>query len=204
MKTEIEVGLRSSSLKPADAKALLASNLEEVNKLDTLTAALLRLAKQEQGNGTWRPVPVQQILDEAAKRVRILAKPKKITFDIAATTIKITGDQPQLVELFYVLFENAVKYGTSDTAVEVRTTKQNNTVRVSVRDRGIGIKPAELPHVFERFYRADQSRTKAAASGYGLGLSLARHIAEVHGGDITATSKPGAGSTFTVTLPAVN
>lgn len=203
MKTEIEVGLRTPHLKAADAKELLASNLEEVNKLDSLTAALLRLAKTESGDEMWQEVKLQTVLDTAAERVATLAKPKDITVAIAPTPVKVRGDQYQLTELFYVLLENAVKYGRKHTAVNCKVTAQGGSVRIAVADQGIGIKASELPHIFERFYRADQSRSKTQTTGYGLGLSLAQHIARSHRGDITATSTPGKGSIFTVTLPGL-
>jgi signal transduction histidine kinase len=204
MKTEIEVALRDTSLKAANAKALLASNLEEVNKLDVLTAALLRLAKTEASAQTTQQIVLKKILDKAAERAVVLAEPKHITFAIAPTKATTHGDPHQLTELIYILLENAIKYSQDGTTVTVKTAGQNDTVKIAIADQGIGIKSHELPHIFERFYRADQSRTNSPTSGYGLGLSLAKHIAEAHGGTITATSKPNHGSTFTVILPTTS
>ena len=96
------------------------------------------------------------------------------------------------------LFDNAIKYTPSGGSVKVSVSEDDARVVVSVKDTGCGISSSDLPHIFERFYRCDQSRSKA---GIGLGLSLARAIARAHGGEITATSTPNQGSTFTVTLP---
>ena len=96
------------------------------------------------------------------------------------------------------LLDNAIKYTSSGGSVNVSVAENDAQVVVSIKDTGIGISPRDFPHIFERFYRCDESRSQA---GIGLGLSLARAIARAHGGDITATSTPDQGSTFTVTLP---
>ncbi len=100
--------------------------------------------------------------------------------------------------MFSNLLDNAIKYTPSGGSVTVSIAEKDNQVMVSFKDTGCGISPGDLPRVFERFYRCDQSRSQA---GVGLGLSLARAIARAHGGDITATSILNQGSTFTVILP---
>jgi signal transduction histidine kinase len=96
------------------------------------------------------------------------------------------------------LLDNAIKYTASRGAVSVSVSEDERDVVITVKDTGVGISPGDLPRIFERFYRCDQSRSEP---GIGLGLSLARAIARVHGGDITVTSAPNQGSTFTITLP---
>jgi signal transduction histidine kinase len=96
------------------------------------------------------------------------------------------------------LLDNAIKYTRSGGSAIVSIAESDAQVAVSIKDTGIGISPKDLPHIFERFYRCDQSRSE---TGIGLGLSLARAIARAHGGDITATSTPNQGSTFTIILP---
>jgi signal transduction histidine kinase len=96
------------------------------------------------------------------------------------------------------LLDNAIKYTPQGGLVKVSVSENEAKVVVSVKDTGCGISPSDLPRIFERFYRCDQSRSQA---GIGLGLSLARAIARAHGGEITATSTPNQGSTFTATLP---
>lgn len=96
------------------------------------------------------------------------------------------------------LLDNALKYTPSGGAVNVSVTETGENALLTVQDTGIGISPNDLPRIFERFFRGDQSRSQA---GIGLGLSLARALARAHGGEITVTSSPGEGSVFTVTLP---
>lgn len=204
MKTEIEVGLRSKKLAAVDARELLSSNLEEIAKLETLTAALLRLAKNahQPDFASWKPVVITKVLNAAFERVKPAADAKKIDFVLPAPSKQaILADYDQLVELFVILFDNAIKYGTSKSEVVVKALQDDGHVVITVADKGVGIKAVDLPHIFERFYRADQSRNKTGTTGYGLGLSVAEAIVKSHEGDISVTSKPGKGTTFIVTLP---
>jgi signal transduction histidine kinase len=108
------------------------------------------------------------------------------------------GDIRMLQRMLSNLIDNAIKYTPTGGSVNVSVSENDAQAVVSVKDTGIGISPSDLPRIFERFYRCDQSRAQA---GIGLGLSLARAIARGHGGDITAKSGLNQGSTFTVTLP---
>ena len=203
MKSEIEVGLRSKALKGSETKEILQSNLEEIAKLETLTEALLRLAKNshQPDQSSWTKVRITNILEAAVERVAPQAAKQNITFELPASSkVSVRADYDQLVELFVILLENAVKYGKDASVVKVTALQNESMVVVSVDDKGIGIAKKDLPHIFDRFYRADQSRNKSESSGYGLGLSVAEAIVKSHEGTITATGKPGVGSTFTVTL----
>ena len=113
----------------------------------------------------------------------------------------VLGNADYLKQLFLILLENACKYTPEDGTVEVSGTLNEDTVAITVADTGIGIAENDLPRVFDRFYRADNARFR---SGMGLGLAIARSIAEQHGGTITAASELGRGSRFTVTLPLLN
>ncbi len=204
MKTEIEVSLRSKKLDSAEAKSVLKSNLEEIAKLETLTEALLRLAKSTHSSDAQvrAQVNVTEVLSKAVERVKSQAEARKINFVLPPRAkVTIPGDRDQLVELFVVLFDNAIKYGKDSSDVNVTALHADDRVVISVEDKGVGIDKKDLPHIFERFYRADASRTKNVTSGYGLGLSVAEAIAKSHNGAIEATSKLGIGTTFTVTLP---
>ncbi|CAN5392346.1 HAMP domain-containing sensor histidine kinase [soil metagenome] len=204
MKTEIEVGLRSKKLPSDDAKIILQSNLEEIAKLEALTEALLRLAKNghQPDPSSWKPVKITEILKAATLRVRPEADKRNITFTLPPDSRStLRADHDQLIELFVILFDNAIRYGSDSTAVTVTAMQSNESLVVTVADKGIGIAKKDLPHIFERFYRADHSRTKASASGYGLGLSVAQAIVKSHNGTISTHSVSGNGTTFNVSLP---
>ncbi len=204
MKTEIEVGLRSKKLQSEEAKEILGSNLEEIAKLEILTEALLRLAKNshQPDPDSWKIVKITDVLRAAVERVEPQAINRGITFDLpSASKATLKADRDQLVELFVILMDNAVKYGTDNTAVTVTALRSDEEFVISITDKGMGIAAKDLPHIFDRFYRADQSRNKSKTSGYGLGLSVAQAIVKSHNGKISASSKPSEGTTFTVILP---
>lgn len=138
---------------------------------------------------------VQDILDETAQR----AAEKNIRLKAAiAPDIYVTGDLMMMTRAIMNLLDNAVQYGRQDGWAEVALTQNDRGVCLAVTDNGGGIAAEDLPHIFDRFYRADNSR---ASSGFGLGLALTKRIAELHGGSIRAESTAGAGSTFTLELP---
>ena len=113
----------------------------------------------------------------------------------------VLGNADYLKQLFLILLENACKYSPEGGTVEMSGTLNEETVAITVADTGIGIAEDDLPRVFERFYRAENARFR---SGMGLGLAIARSIAEQHAGTITLESELGRGSRFTVTLPLLN
>ncbi len=203
MKTETEIALRAKKLSVESAKETLTSNLEELDKLQSLTDSLLKLAKTNGEKKTeFKDVKVTEVIKEAAAKVAPLAKNRQIDFELPPESkITVRGDYIQLKEVLVILLDNAVKYGQDGTTVTVSALKNDDSVVVKVTDQGIGISKKDLPHIFERFYRADQSRTKVRTEGYGLGLSVAEATVKTHGGSIKATSQLGQGTTFTVSLP---
>jgi signal transduction histidine kinase len=112
--------------------------------------------------------------------------------------IMATFDRERVMQVASILLDNAVKFTPDGGSVTARVEEEDGSVALSVSDTGVGISEEQLPLIFERFYRADPSRS---AGGAGLGLSIARQIAESHGGQIRAESTPGTGSTFTLLLP---
>ena len=117
----------------------------------------------------------------------------------AEPPLPVTGDPDWLIQVFANLLDNAIRH-TRDGRIEVVARREGNWVEVAVSDTGEGIPPEDLDRIFERFYRADKSRQREG--GVGLGLSIAREVVQRHGGTISAESKPGEGSCFTVRLPA--
>jgi signal transduction histidine kinase len=204
MKTEIEVSLRDKKLNISDAKKLLGSNLEEIGKLETLSNELLSLAKyQDIEELPFEKVNLKEVVDGALGKVEALAKNKEIKFDSELVDVETKANRQSLVELAVILLENAVKYSPKDSKIAITTETRDKHAYIKVQDWGIGIKEADIPFIFNRFYRADISRSKEVMEGYGLGLSIAKKIVEKHHGKIEVESKPDSGSTFTVGLPVV-
>jgi PAS domain S-box-containing protein len=150
-----------------------------------------------------RPIDIQRSLDAALESIRPAATAKSITIDVHRDPRKtiVTADPDRLQQVFWNLLSNAVKFTPKHGHVAVTIQRLNSHLEVTVRDSGIGIPETFLPHLFERFEQADTT-TVRRHSGLGLGLAIARHLIELHGGSISATSPgKGKGATFTVALP---
>lgn len=199
MKSEIEVWLRDKNMTVAQARDLFKSNLEEIGKLEVLSNALLKLAKyKEQTQKEFILVKLDAVINGAIGKVEFLAKEKKIHIESDIEALKLKGDRGSLSELFVILIENAVKYSPNGSKIRIEFKHDKNVAIFSVKDEGPGIDQKDLEKIFERFYRADQSRNKAKSNGYGLGLAIAKSIAELHGAKINVESELGKGSRFIV------
>jgi signal transduction histidine kinase len=204
MQTEIEVALMNEKLTAKDAKKLLHSNLEEVQRLTHLSERLLVLARLEEASLPLEHVRLSDALKKAVSVVLPMAEVKNMSIDTDAyTDVMVRADLSSLTELFVILLDNAVKYSSEKTTVRVMVKKSGRQVNVAIVDQGAGIAATDQDKIFDRFYRVDSSRTGGATHGYGLGLSLAQKIAQLHGATIRVKSKPGKGSTFTVSLEEV-
>jgi signal transduction histidine kinase len=202
MRTETEVALLNPKLSLKEAQNLLKSNVEELDRLTILSEGLLQLARGVDDVTTDEVVAVRDIVSAAITQTARATKAKHITIDVQTIpNVSVTGNSIQLVQLLVILLDNAVKYSPEKQTVTLGAVQQHGHIALSVSDHGIGIGADDLEHVFERFYRADTARSKANASGYGLGLSIAEQIASAHHGFIQADSTLGAGSVFTITLP---
>ena len=148
-------------------------------------------------------VPVHLIVAQAAERVRAAAQEKDMTvnFGEPAQRLTVLGDRRELVAAVYNLLDNAVKYSPARSVVEVRGRPDGDRVELSVRDSGIGIPEEDLEHIFERFYRVDNARSKYLG-GTGLGLAIVRHVVGNHRGEVRVESQEGKGSIFVLRLPA--
>ena len=201
MRAEIEVALRSTSLTTIEARTLLQSTLEEVGKLHALSEGLLRLAQTGERALPREPLSLSDVIAEAVTRVASRASDREIVVRGAARPFTLRGDRTSLIELVVILLDNALKYSPPKRPIEISLKRRGSHVAFSITDHGVGIPLADQPFIFDRFYRADSSRTKDVPGGYGLGLAIARQITEIHRGSIEVSSAPGRGSTFTVTLP---
>jgi len=200
MKAEIEVALRDKKINISESKKLLKSNLEEIEKLEKLSSALLKITRIQEEKKSFENISLDEVIIEAFEKVEKLAAKKDIEFDNKLIHSKILGDHQSLVELFVILMDNAIKYSSVKSKINILMKKERHNIIVKVKDRGVGIRASDIPFIFNRFYRADSSRSKDKISGYGLGLAIAKQIVDLHNGKISCESKPGKGSEFTVKL----
>ena len=149
------------------------------------------------------PVDLAAIIESAMEMVRESARARNIKLEtcVAGDRVALLGDAKRLEQVFWNLLSNGIRFGREGGFVRVASTVENGTIRVTVEDDGPGIDPAFLPHVFEPFRQADAS-PRRAHDGLGLGLSIARHLVELHGGNMSAANRPGGGAVLTVVLPA--
>lgn len=202
MRSEIEVALRNDDLKMSEARAQLRSNIEEIEKLETLSAALLKLARSDgKISREFEKVDLSEAVVEAYEKLEKTAQEKQIIFRNKLSPTFVSGDKNSLVELCIILIDNAIKYSPANSEISIRTSSVGRFGKIRIKDRGIGIKSGDLPHIFNRFYRADNSRAKINVGGYGLGLSIAKSIVLMNRGKIIVESTPGQGSEFIVKFP---
>jgi len=128
---------------------------------------------------------------------------QRIDTDIAQDATHVAGDAAKLHDVLRNLIENASNYSPEGATIEVAARRTDGLIAITLADRGPGVPEADLPRIFERFYRVDRSRTRDPG-GTGLGLSIVRHLVELHGGRVSAANRPGGGAVFTVRLPAAD
>jgi signal transduction histidine kinase len=197
-------GVAERALQSDDARAqreALVTSLEESERMLAMLDTLMDISEAE--TGTMRleiaDVPVAAIVGEAVELYENIAEDKHIDVSAAVEAgLTVPADPNRLRQVLANLLDNAIKYTPAGGRVTVGARRDGTVVRLEVADTGLGIAPHDLPHVWDRLYRGDQSR---AERGLGLGLSLVRAIVLAHGGTVDAAAEPGRGSTFTVRLP---
>jgi heavy metal sensor kinase len=201
LKGESELAL-TKSLTSREAQRLAATYLEESSRLSRIVDDLLTLAKVEAGQMTLHeePVRLHELVDGIYEDALILAADRRISVTLDRNDQgMVSGDPVRLRQLLRALISNAVRYTDPGGWVRIRNERSENAVSVSVEDSGLGIPAESLDKIFDRFYRVDEARSRAQG-GSGLGLSIAKWIAEAHHGSISVQSTPGKGSCFTVHL----
>jgi signal transduction histidine kinase len=144
---------------------------------------------------------LKDISAEATQKVSAIATAKDIVIENKVDNIHLKGNETTLTELLVILLDNAIKYSESKTTIKITSYQHDNYAYIKIADQGQGIAKLDLPHIFDRFYRSDLSRSKKETNGYGLGLSIAKKIVEDHKGSIKVKSILGKGSIFTIKLP---
>lgn len=197
--------LRDDDLPPDTRRHYLHIIESECARLSKLSDSLLKLTSLEANK---HPFELRSYrLDHQLRRIVLSCEPqwraKQLELDVELDETTITADEHLLDQAWSNLVHNAVKFTPSGGQIHVSLQQRDQHIAVTVADSGIGVSPEDVPRLFERFFKADKSRNRAAG-GSGLGLSITRKIVDMHGGTISVDSTPGQGTTFRVELPAVS
>ncbi|MEW5959450.1 MAG: ATP-binding protein [Chloroflexota bacterium] len=186
---------------PAEYEQALIDLNQETEQIRTLTEGLLQLARNDatRQSAKFECVNLSILLKDVVDSLRPLAEDKGLTLidQVPDADLTLVGDSDGLIRLFVNLLANAIKYTEQGFITISAKPKDDNLLAVTVSDTGVGITPEHLPHIFDRFYRVDQSRS---TDGSGLGLAIVQNVAHAHGGNVAVESRVGQGTTFTVSL----
>jgi heavy metal sensor kinase len=206
IRTHAELALRRTR-SDGEYRESLGRILTVSEETTQLVESLLALARADAGAGHLHFVDMDlsRVLEKIANQVEVLAHSKGLAFsaEFHEEPLLVCGDAGALESLLLAILDNAVKYTSSGGSVELRSSSLPGEAVIEVEDTGVGIAPQDLPRIFDRFFRADQARSREVA-GSGLGLSIARWIAETHKGRIEVESEVGRGSRFRIVLPLVS
>jgi heavy metal sensor kinase len=202
LRSELE-SLAHNPLTASDPYERLGSLLQPVERLSKTVERLFALSRLDAGEAQseWIDIDLGELVASTADQMMLLAADKGITVTCAAQgRVHVTGDRSRLKQVVVNLLDNAIKYTPANGAVHLRVTAGDGGVVLSVEDSGVGIPAEALPHVFERFYRVDTTRSDATG-GAGLGLAIVKTICDAHGAAVRVASALGRGSSFQVTFP---
>lgn len=195
-------GILDGTVPEAEREHYLGIVLDETRRLNKLISTLLDLSHLD--SGQMPLVKTRFDVNEMIYRVlfrqesRVSELNMDVQIDFQSEQCMVNADPDRIEQVLVNLIDNAIKYGRENGHITLKTARANNTVTVTIGDDGVGIPGEDLPHVFERFYKADKAHT--SGKGTGLGLSIAKSIVDQHGQTIGVTSAPGEGTTFTFTL----
>jgi len=200
MRGEMEVALKKAR-SPEEYMAVLRSCMEEIIRLSLLVENLLILSRfdSREVSMTIKSFPVFSLINDIVSDMHILADKKGIAISgVGSDKILVNGDEHQLRRALLNIIDNAIKYTNEGGRIVINLEDMDNCTRIKISDSGIGISPENLPLLFNRFFRADKSRS---GEGYGLGLSISKSIIEAHKGRLSIESEPGHGTTVIIDLP---
>jgi len=204
MKILIETLLyQEGGFEPAVQNELLTDINKEIDRLNTIISDLLALAHVDSGEADikYEPVILNELLIDCMEKLYPLARERRIELSIAARDqVTALCDKYRIMQVMYNLIDNAIKYTQRGGHVRAELTRAGKNAVLRIMDTGIGISRDDIIHIFDRFYRVDPARSRETG-GTGLGLSIVKQIMALHRGNVSVTSEPGKGSTFTVELP---
>jgi signal transduction histidine kinase len=202
LQAAMEVFQRTKKPTMKEAKDLVSESIQDVKGLERLVDSMLHLAHTPSEESiVFQKVDMQALLKRVTKKFKPVAKKKNIELAVDSTAVHVLGDDSALLQLCIILLDNAIKYGNKNGTIQVSLSSKRKSALLSVADDGIGIAKKDIPHIFDRFYRADSARSKQNGNGHGLGLAIARKIVEEHNGDIEVKSSKDKGTTFNISLP---
>ncbi|MBI3553617.1 MAG: hypothetical protein HY077_14060 [Elusimicrobia bacterium] len=199
--------LSSGAIEDEEHRLEFVQEIEKsVDRMTRLVDDLLELSALESGKmpPNFEQLSLMKLASEVTASLKPLAGKKQIVLRLEPfhDIPEVRADRDQLKQVFTNLLDNAIKFSGEKGTVRIWAEAQENKTRVAISDTGIGIPDADLPRIFERFYRVDKARSRELG-GTGLGLSIVKHIVELHGGSVSVASRIGQGSTFSFTLPAI-
>ena len=205
LRADVERAMHPSTNR-AERMVALEEALQETARMADLVDSLLTLARADEGRFDIYPVPIElePLVREIYETAVILGEDAGLTLSLPTLEPAVVmGDRTRLRQLLLNLVTNAIKYTPRGGRVELGVTRRSSDeIAITVRDTGMGISASDLPHVFDRFWRADRARSRAAErGGFGLGLAISQWIVQAHGGSISVQSRLGRGTLFTVILP---
>ena len=204
LRADVERAMHPAT-KGAERMVVLEEALQETARMADLVDSLLTLARADEGRFDLHrePVSLAPLVRDVFETAVILGEDAGLSIELPLCDEAIVlGDPNRLRQLFLNLVTNAIKYTPRGGHVELSLSRRpHDDVAFSVRDTGIGISASDMPHLFERFWRADRVRSRASGGGFGLGLSISQWIVQAHGGTLTVQSRLGRGSVFAVVMP---
>ena len=193
--------IENGMVKPEDMPRFVGHIRTEAQRLVTLIADIIRLSQLDEGHELpMEGVDMLCVASDAAAQLKAAAEAKHISMSIEGEACTVYGARSLLYEVAYNLIDNAIKYNRENGVVDIKVSRENKIVKLTVSDTGIGIAPEHQQRIFERFYRVDKSHSKASG-GTGLGLSIVKHAVRYHHGEIKLKSELNKGSEITVALP---
>ena len=200
---ELEAIAQKGQHLPEDVRDTIGSALEETERLAKIVENLLAISRLEAGEARVQPVRLDfaELARTTADQMKLLAEEKRISLTSdGSEPVEVEADPSRLKQVVVNLLDNAIKYTPEGGNVSISVTRRDHRAILEVADTGLGISANDLPHIFDRFYRADKARSRQMG-GTGLGLSIVRSICQAHGGQVTVNSAEGRGSRFRVELP---